>query len=102
MVYIDEGSIRKVNKDLEERLPDFKGGFAGYFSYDLKNYIEELPQNASDDINLPIFYLAYYDRLFAYGHQDSRWYYVRNFLTGEKKEENKGACKTAFPEDDYM
>ena len=102
VVYIDEGSIRKVNKDLEERLPDFKGGFAGYFSYDLKNYIEELPQNASDDINLPIFYLAYYDRLFAYGHQDSRWYYVRNFLTGEKKEENKGAGETAFLEDDYM
>jgi len=101
-VYIDEGRIVKITRGLEEKLPDFKGGFAGYFSYDLKNYIEELPQNVSDDVNLPIFYLAYYDRLLAYGHQESRWYFIRNFLTGEKKEENKGACGTAFLEDDYM
>jgi len=102
VVYIDEGRIVKITRDLEEKLPDFKGGFAGYFSYDLKNYIEELPQNVSDDVNLPIFYLAYYDRLLAYGHQDSRWYFIRNFLTGEKKEENKSACETTFLEDDYM
>jgi len=102
VVYIDEGRIGKITRDLEEKLPDFKGGFAGYFSYDLKNYIEELPRNASDDVNLPIFYLAYYDRLLAYSHKDSRWYFIRNFLTGEKKEENEGAGKTTFLKDDYI
>jgi anthranilate/para-aminobenzoate synthase component I len=58
VIYIDKGRVKKATKEIEKKLPHFKGGFIGYFSYDLKNYIEELPCSAVDDINLPIFCLA--------------------------------------------
>ena len=99
-VYINSGSVVKITKNLRERLPDFKGGFTGYFSYDLKDYIEKLPQNVADDINLPIFYLAYYDRVLAYSHSEKRWYFIRNFLT--KGKENEGVFEAVFLKDDYI
>src|SRR4030042_853525 len=80
--------------------------FAGrmsYNSYDLKNHIEKLPCRAVDDINLPLFYLAYYDRLLAYNHQDSRWYFIRNFPVLERKvEDSRDDPGTVFQEDDYI
>jgi para-aminobenzoate synthetase component I len=90
-VYISGGKIRREVKAGEKnlsnfKLPDFRGGFIGYFSYDLKNYIEKLPSSAVDDMGLPLFYLLYYEKLLAYGHEDSRWYYIKNFkLYGNNK-----------------
>ena len=103
MVYMDNGKAVKVTKKIKEKLPHFLGGFAGYFSYDLKNHIEKLPCRAVNDINLPLFYLAYYDRLLAYNHQDSRWYFVRNFPVLEHKGEvSRDYLGTVFREDDYI
>jgi para-aminobenzoate synthetase component 1 len=102
VIYIDKGRVKKATKEIEKKLPHFKGGFIGYFSYDLKNYIEELPCSAVDDINLPIFYLAYYDRLLAYSHRDSRWYFIRNFPVSEKNRKDMDTCQTAFLENDYI
>jgi para-aminobenzoate synthetase component I len=64
-------------------LPDFKGGFMGYLSYDLKNYIEVLSQKAKNDISLPLFCFAFYDRLISFNHKDRKWYYIRLFLLSE-------------------
>src|SRR4030066_135270 len=103
VVYIDNRRAVKVTKKVKEKLPYFLGGFAGYFSYDLKNHIEKLPCRAVDDINLPLFYLAYYDRLLAYNHQDSRWYFIRNFPMLERKvEDSRDDPGTVFQEDDYI
>ncbi|MBC7334096.1 MAG: aminodeoxychorismate synthase component I [Actinobacteria bacterium] len=81
--------IASINANLENRdtdgqlsdflVPDFLGGFIGYFSYDLKNFIEVLPSNAFDDINLPIVYLVYFDKLVSYNHMEDIWYYIKNF-----------------------
>ncbi|MDD5622169.1 MAG: anthranilate synthase component I family protein [Actinomycetota bacterium] len=99
VVLIDNGRIIKAVKKIKKKLPLFLGGFAGYFSYDLKNHIEELPSRAADDINLPLFYLAYYDRLLAYGHTDGRWYFIRNFPVFEGKE--KGSRGKDIRRGDY-
>ena len=103
LVYINGASMERITGDLKKKLPDFKGGFTGYFSYDLKNYIERLPQNAVDDIGLPIFYLNYYDRILAYSHGDTKWYLIRNFLVrGKKEEKNEGVFEAAFLKSDYV
>ncbi len=101
-VYITGGGIKKVTGDMEKELPDFKGGFTGYLSYDLKNYIEKLPSTAAYDVDIPIFYLAYFNRLLAFSHKRNKWYLVMNFLTGSKGKENKSAFETVFSEDDYL
>ncbi len=54
----------------------FTGGAVGYFSYDLCHFIEKLPQNASDDLNLPECYLGFYDAIVAYDHQESKTYLI--------------------------
>jgi len=69
-------------------LPDFIGGLAGYISYDLKNYIERLPQKARDDIFLPLFMLVYYDNLMAYDIDNKKWFFIKNFVL-KYKEMNK-------------
>lgn len=39
----------------------FTCGAVGYFSYDLKNFTEELPDNAADDLGIPDCMLGFYD-----------------------------------------
>ena len=75
----EENNDLKKNSLISSKLPDFRGGFIGYLSYDLKNYIESLPQSALNDTNLPIFYFAYYDKLISYSHDEGKWYFIRNF-----------------------
>lgn len=102
LVYISGGRVEKAAKGREEKLPEFRGGFTGYFSYDLKNYIEKLPQSVLDDIGLPVFYLNYYDRVLAYSHIEERWYFIRNFLVKGKEKESSGVFEAAFLKDDYV
>ncbi len=53
-------SILKTYKILSPRHLPFAGGGIGYFSYDLKDHLEELPAAAVDDLNLPDMYFAFY------------------------------------------
>ncbi|MES0341227.1 MAG: aminodeoxychorismate synthase component I [Candidatus Humimicrobiaceae bacterium] len=75
---IDE--IKLLARREDKNIPDFLGGFMGYFSYDLKDYLEELPQNTIDDISIPTFYQGYYNKVLAWGHQKQQWYFIRNFI----------------------
>ena len=84
-LYFDGSEIKflRNSKQTEEKLsglfPDFTGGFIGYISYDLKNYIEKLPQAVKDDTGNPLFYFAYYSKLLAYSHKYCKWYLINNF-----------------------
>ncbi|MFC1570396.1 aminodeoxychorismate synthase component I [Candidatus Omnitrophota bacterium] len=51
--------LAEYNIKNDTHLP-FVGGGIGYFSYDLKNMLEELPQKAQDDINVPDIYFVFY------------------------------------------
>lgn len=64
----------------DKNIPDFIGGFMGYFSYDLKDHLEELPKSTIDDINIPIIYQNYYNKVLAWNHQEKQWYFIRNFI----------------------
>jgi para-aminobenzoate synthetase component 1 len=44
------------------------GAAIGYFGYDLRNLIEELPATAVDDVNLPDCWFGFYDNLLVFDH----------------------------------
>jgi para-aminobenzoate synthetase component 1 len=69
--------ISNVSNAKTPDLPDFTGGFIGYFSYDLKNFIEALPSNAARDIDIPVYYLVYYSKLLAFCHKTGKLFYIR-------------------------
>jgi para-aminobenzoate synthetase component 1 len=46
----------------------FCGGWIGYFSYELGRYIEKLPETTTDDLQMPLIRLCFYDRIIAFDH----------------------------------
>src|SRR4030042_3598452 len=54
----------------------FLGGAVGYFSYDLCNFIEQLPSTAINDLAIPESYFAFYDTILAFDYQEGRAYIV--------------------------
>ena len=53
-------SILKTYKIISPEYLPFAGGGIGYFSYDLKDHLEELPEVAKDDLDLPDMYFTFY------------------------------------------
>jgi para-aminobenzoate synthetase component I len=60
--------------------PEYKGGFIGYFSYELKDYIEKLQSKAKKDIKVPVFYLSYYLKFLAFNHHSGKCYFIKNYM----------------------
>lgn len=49
-------------------LPQFSGGFVGYFGYDVVRYFEQLPPAPADDLQLPDAHLMLADELLVFDH----------------------------------
>ncbi|NQT19349.1 MAG: aminodeoxychorismate synthase component I [Planctomycetes bacterium] len=47
------------------------GGAVGYLSYDLKHFIERLPDAAVDDVGWPDMYFGFYDAVVCVDHHDA-------------------------------
>jgi len=66
----------KLEKDYTGNLPKgiFRGGWIGYFSYDLGRYIEPTAFGGSgatiDDLRMPLIRLYFYDKVIAYDHRE--------------------------------
>ncbi len=63
----------------------FYGGWAGFFSYDLKDAIEKIPALAKDDLKIPWIRLGFYDKLITYDHERNRWFLSVVQIEGEGK-----------------
>ncbi|MBO8171776.1 MAG: aminodeoxychorismate synthase, component I [Bacillaceae bacterium] len=62
--------MRRYRSPHVEDGPDWQGGAAGYFSYDMVHYFEKIPQLARDDLELPDLYFLVYRHILAYHHQE--------------------------------
>jgi len=49
-------------------LPPFTAGAVGYFAYDIVRQLENIGQQARDDLSLPDCVLMFFDRLLAFDH----------------------------------
>ena len=54
----------------------FIGGAVGYLSYDLCHFIEQLPDTAVDDIQLPECYFGFYDVVLAFDNLEKKAYII--------------------------
>jgi para-aminobenzoate synthetase component 1 len=68
----------KLEDDLPDYLPKgmFPGGWIGYFSYELARFIEKLPDTVTDDLQMPLIRLCFYDRLIAYDHRQGNFWLI--------------------------
>lgn len=51
-----------------EGLPDFKGGAIGFLSYDYGRYIEQMPEGATDDLEMPELHFFAFKEWFIFDH----------------------------------
>jgi len=52
----------------------FSGGAVGFLNYDLKDKLESLPNDTSDDLNLPLWRFAWYDGIVIYDHLQKEYW----------------------------
>lgn len=57
-------------------LPPFQGGAIGLLSYDFVRYIENIPKNAVDDLNIPDAHFLMVDRVIAFDHRQSKAWFI--------------------------
>src|SRR4030065_510787 len=55
-----------------DHLPPFQGGAVGVLSYDFVQYLERLPKNTIDDLDLPDAHFLMIDKLVAFDHQEKK------------------------------
>ncbi len=65
-------TLSQVNSAYKEKVETssrFAAGGIGYFAYELKNLLEELPQKAKDDLKLPEMFFAFYRTIIAFDRE---------------------------------
>jgi len=73
--FVLKNLLKQFKIDLREKLPfPFIGGGVGYFSYDLKDFTERLPDFAEDDIKIPDCIFCFYDTILAFDHLSREWH----------------------------
>lgn len=76
-----------------KHMPNFTGGFAGYFGYDTVRYTEKkLVHVPEDDTQMPDCHLFLYDEIVAYDHLSSKIIIIINIYNNKDlKEQYKAA-----------
>ena len=64
----------------------FCGGWLGYFGYELGRYIEKLPHTATDDIDIPLIRLCFYDKVICCDHTENNCLLIALQLPDDNKE----------------
>jgi para-aminobenzoate synthetase component 1 len=104
--YKPEQDARLKTQDSKGDLPKgiFRGGWIGYFSYELGRYIEKLPETTIDDLQMPLIRLCFYDRFIAYDHLEEICWLIALQLPGDTEEpqEKLGALEKLLAESEKL
>ena len=83
-----ENLIEKIIENFKFRtpknLPDICSLISGYFSYDTIRYIEKIPNNCKNDLNIPDIRLLRPRTLVIHDNLEKKIYYIVNIFCDEK------------------
>ena len=74
----------------------FTGGIAGYWGYDLGRQLEDIPQNTTDDINVPDMMVGIYNNVLAHDHANNK-----TWLIGEMPNFSQGNITKTITDIDW-
>ena len=70
--------VEKFNIEIPKKLPAMASMIVGYFSYDIIRYVEKIPDNCKDDLDIPDVRLARPNNLVIYDNLKKDIYYIEN------------------------
>tara|TARA_Y100001970_G_scaffold221356_1_gene272037 strand:- start:582 stop:2036 length:1455 start_codon:yes stop_codon:yes gene_type:complete len=76
--------IENFKFDIPKELPNISSIISGYFSYDIIRYIEKIPNNCIDDLNIPDVRLIRPKSLIILDNFEKKIHFIRNFFKEEK------------------
>ena len=88
---IKSDPLKYINKLIKEfkikipnQLPSMSSMLVGYFSYDVIRYIEKIPNNCKDDIDIPDIRLTRPKKLIIYDNVKKKIYFIQNIFRDQK------------------
>ncbi len=81
---IVEKIIENFKFKIPKNLPPISSIISGYFSYDIIRYIEKIPNNCKDDLNLPDVRLLRPVKLIIYDNFKKKIYFIINCFSDQK------------------
>ncbi len=85
--------LNKIIKDFKiktpSQLPSMSSMIVGYFSYDIIRYIEKIPNNCKDDLNIPDVRLSRPRTLVIYDNLRKKIHYIENVYADTKIKDYK-------------
>ena len=87
-----KGRLLDVMRKITERyrsvkvpgLPPFAGGAVGYFAYDAVRWVEEIPQQGEDDLQLDDSVMMFFSSLLAFDHVRQQILIISNCILDEQ------------------
>ena len=86
--------IKNFNIKIPNNLPSMSSMLVGYFSYDVIRYIENIPNNCKDDLNIPDVRLSRPKNLIIYDNVKKKIYYTENVYADTKINNYKDRYET--------
>ena len=90
-----------VLKDLLKRFKSRPGGAVGYFGYDMKDFIENLPDIAKDDIEIPDCIIGFYNNIAVYDNKQTD-FHPRRGNPGNFEVKEIPDLRSNFSREDYV
>ena len=79
-----EKIIENFNFEVPKELPPVSSILSGYFSYDIIRYIEKIPNNTKNDLNIPDARILRPRNIIVHDNVDKKLYFIINVFSDEK------------------